>query len=88
MNSVWRSECSRQVTGQADIIAYGSQSVGGGTDGVDAEAICVTCADHTPGEEVIFDPLGKVQCLRWLPARRFGILSVEFQTVVCPALGR
>eukprot|EP01043_Picozoa_sp_COSAG02_P007834 COSAG02_NODE_241_length_27638_cov_13.101020_9_plen_87_part_00 len=51
---------SREVTGQADIIAYGSQAVGGSTNGVDAEAICVTCADHTPGEEVHFDPLGKV----------------------------
>eukprot|EP01052_Picozoa_sp_SAG31_P055015 SAG31_NODE_14954_length_778_cov_1.736377_1_plen_81_part_01 len=68
---------SRQVTGQADIIAYGSQTVGGGAEGVDAEAVCVTRADHTPGEEVTFDPLGKVssalhQCrapwyhFRWL----------------------
>lgn len=66
MISVWWRRCSRQVTGQADLIAYGSHSVGGGTDGVDAEAICVTCADHTPGEEVTFDPLGKVQCVQWL----------------------
>ena len=66
MISVWRSLCSRQVTGQADLIAYGSHSVGGGTDGVDADAICVTCADHTPGEEVTFDPLGKVQCVQRL----------------------
>ena len=55
-----RGERSQEVTGQADIIAYGSVAVGGSTDGVNAEAICVTCADHTPGEEVHFDPLGKV----------------------------
>ena len=48
----------REVYGQSDIIAYGSHAVGGLSPRT-AEVICVTRDDHTPGEEVLFDPLGK-----------------------------